>query len=180
MKGLKVDLVIWNEDFAGYRQVLQEQIMGLISSTHLANQLNEPGGIFVRLAEQISPEDRILISSVARIIISDMDGPLALQIKRSERKERRKLLPLHTTRPYVPLPEATRLVFNNKLLNNGIGGYSRKWRGIHHSPSGKGLDTRPLGQRSGKRHIRNHRQRKRAVLHLGYQRTRIPAHPVGK
>lgn len=53
-----------------------------------------------------------------------MDGPLALQIKRSERKERRKLLPLHTTRPYVPLPEATRLVFNNKLLNNGIGGYS--------------------------------------------------------
>ncbi|WAV90960.1 cyclic beta 1-2 glucan synthetase [Oxalobacter aliiformigenes] len=124
MKGLKVDLVIWNEDFAGYRQVLQEQIMGLISSTHLANQLNEPGGIFVRLAEQISPEDRILISSVARIIISDMDGPLALQIKRSERKERRKLLPLHTTRPYVPLPEATRPVFNNKLLNNGIGGYS--------------------------------------------------------
>ena len=123
MKGLKVDLVIWNEDFAGYRQVLQEQIMGLISSTHLANELNEPGGIFVRLAEQISPEDRILISSVARIIISDMNGPLALQIQRSERKERRKLLPLHTTRPYVPSP-APKLAFSNRLLNNRLGGYS--------------------------------------------------------
>src|SRR5450759_1876509 len=28
LKGLTVDLVIWNEDHAGYRQLLQEQIMG--------------------------------------------------------------------------------------------------------------------------------------------------------
>src|SRR5207244_1246958 len=32
LKGLAVDLVIWNEDRAGYRQLLQEQIMGLIAS----------------------------------------------------------------------------------------------------------------------------------------------------
>jgi cellobiose phosphorylase len=31
LKGLAVDLVIWNEDRAGYRQVLQEQIMGLVA-----------------------------------------------------------------------------------------------------------------------------------------------------
>lgn len=123
MKGLKVDLVIWNEDCVGYRQVLQEQIMGLISSTQLATELNEPGGIFVRQADQISPEDRTLISSVARIIISDMDGPLALQIRRSERKERRKFLPLHTTRTHVP-SDAPKLVTGNALLNNGLGGYS--------------------------------------------------------
>ena len=125
MKGLKVDLVIWNEDYVGYRQVLQEQIMGLISSTHLATELNEPGGIFVRQADQISSEDRTLISSVARIIISDMDGPLALQIKRSERKERRRFLPLHTTRSYVP-SEPPKLMAKNTLLNNGLGGYSEK------------------------------------------------------
>lgn len=125
MKGLKVDLVIWNEDYVGYRQVLQEQIMGLISSTQLATELNEPGGIFVRQADQISPEDRTLISSVARIIISDMDGPLALQIKRSERKERRKFLPLHTTRSYTP-SKPPELAANNALLNNGLGGYSEK------------------------------------------------------
>ena len=70
--------------------------MGLISSTHLANQLNEPGGIFVRLAEQISPEDRILISSVARIIISDTGRSAGTPDQNeAQRKERRKLLPLH-------------------------------------------------------------------------------------
>jgi cellobiose phosphorylase len=32
LKGLAVDLVIWNEDHAGYRQQLQEQIQGLIAA----------------------------------------------------------------------------------------------------------------------------------------------------
>ncbi len=32
IKGLSVDLVIWNEDPSGYRQNLQDQIMGLIAA----------------------------------------------------------------------------------------------------------------------------------------------------
>ena len=32
VKGLAVDLVIWNEDQSGYRQVLQDEIMGVIAS----------------------------------------------------------------------------------------------------------------------------------------------------
>src|SRR5678815_3931883 len=32
LKGLAVDLVIWNEDHAGYRQVLQDQILGLVAA----------------------------------------------------------------------------------------------------------------------------------------------------
>ena len=32
LKGLAVGLVIWNEERAGYRQGLQEQIMGLIAA----------------------------------------------------------------------------------------------------------------------------------------------------
>ena len=50
LKGLAVDLVIWNEDHAGYRQLLQEQIMGLIAAGVEANVTERPGGIFVRPA----------------------------------------------------------------------------------------------------------------------------------
>ena len=50
LKGLAVDLVIWNEDHAGYRQLLQEQIMGLIAAGIEANVTDRPGGIFVRPA----------------------------------------------------------------------------------------------------------------------------------
>ena len=71
VKGLTVDLVIWNEDQSGYRQVLQDQIMGVIASRAEANLLDRPGGIFVRRIEQMSEEDKVLMQTVARVIISD-------------------------------------------------------------------------------------------------------------
>lgn len=82
LKGLNVDLVIWNEDQVGYRQQLQEQILGLVSAGPEGNVLDRPGGIFVRPAQQISQEDRILIQSVARVIVGDQHGTLAAQVLR--------------------------------------------------------------------------------------------------
>src|SRR4029079_2895267 len=82
LKGVAVDLVIWNEDRGGYRQLLQDQIMGLIAAGIEAHVMDRPGGIFVRRAEQISEEDRILIQSVARAIISDRRGALLEQVNR--------------------------------------------------------------------------------------------------
>ena len=80
LKGLAVDLVIWNEDRAGYRQQLQEQIIGLIAAGVETNAPDRPGAIFVRPAEQIASEDRILFQSVARAIITDGGGTLSSQI----------------------------------------------------------------------------------------------------
>ena len=84
-----MDLVIWNEDHAGYRQLLQDQIMGLIAAGIEAQVLERPGGIFLRRAEQISDEDRILFESVARAVISDQRGTLAEQIGQKSVTERR-------------------------------------------------------------------------------------------
>ncbi|WP_426116889.1 GH36-type glycosyl hydrolase domain-containing protein [Massilia sp. PWRC2] len=83
LKGLVVDLVIWYEDQSGYRQALHDQIMGLIASGIDAQAIDRPGGIFVRLLDQISPEDRVLMQSVARAILTDSKGTLAEQIKRA-------------------------------------------------------------------------------------------------
>ena len=57
-KGLPVDLVIWNEDQSGYRQLLQDEIVSLIAGSSEAHLLDRPGGIFVRRPEQMSDEDR--------------------------------------------------------------------------------------------------------------------------
>ncbi len=82
LKGLAVDLVIWNEDRAGYRQELQDQIMGLIASGSEASLLDRPGGIFVRPAQQLSGEDRLVMLASARIILADNRGSLTEQISR--------------------------------------------------------------------------------------------------
>jgi cyclic beta-1,2-glucan synthetase len=56
--------------------------MGLIAAGIEANVTDRPGGIFVRPADQISNEDRVLLQTVARAIISDSRGSLADQINR--------------------------------------------------------------------------------------------------
>ena len=60
LKGLMVDLVIWNEDYGGYRQALQNELIGLISPGIISDVKEKPGGIFIRSGEQVSQEDRIL------------------------------------------------------------------------------------------------------------------------
>ena len=124
MKGLAVDLVIWNEEHAGYRQRLQEQIMGMIASGIEASVIDRPGGIFVRPAEQISGEDRILLQAVARAIISDSRGTLAEQLDQRTLSELR-LPPLTATRQYRPeVPAAGVLPGRELILSNGLGGFT--------------------------------------------------------
>lgn len=82
LKGLRADLVIWNDSKAGYRQQLQDQILGMISADAEASVLDRPGGIFVRPAQNMSQEDRTLLQAVARVLIDDREGTLAAQLGR--------------------------------------------------------------------------------------------------
>jgi len=123
LKGLAVDLVIWNEDRGGYRQVLQDQIMGLIAAGVEAHVIDRPGGIFVRRAEQISEEDRILLQSVARAIITDRRGSLADQVGRRGSGDARipRLAPTRGYRPPIAPPEPPS---RDLILANGLGGFT--------------------------------------------------------
>ncbi|WP_372486760.1 GH36-type glycosyl hydrolase domain-containing protein [Stenotrophomonas sp. WHRI 8082] len=150
LKGLRADLVIWNESQPGYRQLLQDQILGMISADPEANVLDRPGGIFVRPGHQMSAEDRVLLQSVARVIISDQRGTLATQVGRHEPADR---LPpdLVIDAPAKPADEVTgwvdpgntasypgtvigtapspfRDVAEGRLQDNGIGAFSADGR----------------------------------------------------
>jgi cellobiose phosphorylase len=123
LKGLAVDLVIWNEDHAGYRQLLQDQIIGLIAAGIEAHVVDRPGGIFVRRAEQMSDEDRTLLLSVARAIVSDGRGPLADQISPRGPADVRvpRLKPTRTHRAEAAAPVLQR---DDLQFFNGLGGYN--------------------------------------------------------
>ena len=130
LKGLAVDLVIWNEDHAGYRQVLQEQIMGLVASGVEGQAIERPGGIFVRLAEQVAIEDRILLQSVARVNLCDRQGTLAEQISRRGAPDVRLplLVTTRTVQPvYLPLTTAQPQK-DGLILTNRFGGFSADGR----------------------------------------------------
>jgi cellobiose phosphorylase len=83
LKGLSVDLVIWNEDYSSYRQPFQDQILGLMTAEAGSSPTqSRPGNIFVKSADQLSSEDRLLFESVARVIISDNKGSLLEQVNK--------------------------------------------------------------------------------------------------
>ena len=128
MKGLAADLVILNEERGGYRQNLNDALMGLIAGSVEASVLERSGGIFVRAAEQIPHEDRLLLLAVARIVLDDKRGSLGAQLQRREATEPSmpRLVPREGDRriapdtPAAPLPALR--------LDNGRGGFAEDGR----------------------------------------------------
>jgi cellobiose phosphorylase len=130
LKGLIVDLVIWNEDQAGYRQPLNDQIMGLIAAGIEADVMDRPGGILVRLADHIAAEDRVLLQTVARAIITDGAGSLEVQLNPGNRvleytnelEVERKFQKQRSSSPPSSPPAAEPA--RNRIFFNGFGGFT--------------------------------------------------------
>jgi cellobiose phosphorylase len=123
LKGLAADLVILNEDDSIYRQSLHNQILNLVAANNATQLLDKPGGIFLRRADQLSPEDKILFETVARIVLHDEKGTLADQLQSHARPEPLppplRLRSRTSTEPPVELPERDLIFFN------GLGGFTR-------------------------------------------------------
>ncbi|HVY75662.1 MAG TPA: glucoamylase family protein [Puia sp.] len=123
MKGLLVDLIIWNEDYGGYRQALQNELLSLISPGIISDVRDKPGGIFIRSGEQISQEDRILFQTVARIVISDTLGSLEEQIAR--RNKVKPVIPYFTPLRFHASLESNLEIPRDLIFFNGTGGFTR-------------------------------------------------------
>lgn len=122
MKGLIVDLVILNEDFSGYRALLHDQIMGLINTGPDAQVVGKPGGVFVRRADELSEEDRVLFQTVARVVLTDTAETLAEQVQRRIPSER---LPSRFIPLLQPTPERIHPVHKReRIFCNGLGGFT--------------------------------------------------------
>jgi cellobiose phosphorylase len=124
LRGLAVDLMIWNEDHAGYRQLLHDQIMGLIAARGEASEIDRPGGIFVRAGDQISEEDRILFQTVARAIITDSRGALEEQLNRRGQLEVTVPLLTPTRTHRLEPPGTAELSRGDLMFFNGLGGFT--------------------------------------------------------
>ncbi len=122
MKGLAADLVIVNEGFSGYRAELQDLIMGLINAGPEAQVIDKPGGIFVRRAEELSEDERVLLQSVSRIVFSDTADTLIEQVDRRVSPERPSdlLEPSQQRDTETLYPLAPR----ERIFNNGLGGFT--------------------------------------------------------
>ncbi len=122
---IKVNLVILNDQDTGYALDLHNAIYRQIVRLSAESWLNARDGIFLLRTDQLQPVDRILLETVAGVILDEKNGTLADHANR-------------LTAPPIRLPEFTpslSLVHNPEStpalarpaglrMDNGLGGFS--------------------------------------------------------
>ncbi|MBN1445162.1 MAG: cyclic beta 1-2 glucan synthetase [Candidatus Omnitrophica bacterium] len=127
MKGLAVDLIIWNEDQSGYRQILHDRIMSMATAGTKIAPVGVPGGIFVRRSDQIADPDKILMQTAARIIITDAAG--ITEHLDSRRYTELNIPGLKPSNIFAPkFPKEDKAPERSLIFNNGIGGFTHDGR----------------------------------------------------
>lgn len=124
MKGLELDLVILNEDESNYLQPLQQLIRDVVFSSQGRYMVDQPGGIFIRSANSMPPEDRRLFYTVARIVIKAEAGSLRQQMELQEvRFEAEEIVFSENKLKYISREEPLDLAYYNEY-----GGFSKEGR----------------------------------------------------
>ncbi len=126
--GLAVDLVIWNGDSTEYRQQLQDDIMGLISTSTDPLAQDQPGRVFVIHGDEISEGTGILLQSAACAVFSDDRGTFYEQLDRKNR--------LYVTVPLLNPEKAfrvenyqpTKSSGQDLIFFNGLAGFTKDGR----------------------------------------------------
>ncbi len=125
-RGLSVDLVILNEHPHSYIQSLQDEIQAIVRVGGLQALQDKPGGVYLRRADLMPEADRILLQSVARVVVVAERGSLEDQIERRRVEEvlPPALSPRLGTRSYAEPPAAT----PELAFFNGLGGFHQGGR----------------------------------------------------
>jgi cyclic beta-1,2-glucan synthetase len=123
-KGLLFDLVVLNEHGAGYRQDLQDAVQSMVESSPERPWLDQKGGVFLRRADIIEPEDQLLLRATARAVMEGTTGGLHQQLTRPPTQiEPPPAAPRHapprSPAAGAPMPDGSALEYFN-----GIGGFA--------------------------------------------------------
>ncbi|HEY3822382.1 MAG TPA: glucoamylase family protein [Polyangiaceae bacterium] len=128
LNGVTADLIVLNEEPAGYMQPQQEALMSLVRSSPSATHLDQRGGVFVRRARDMTDEELALLSSDSRVVLAASRGSLARQLGKlaTQAVPRPRALPLPRNRP--PLVRAPTEARPELVFDNGVGGFTEDGR----------------------------------------------------
>ena len=125
-KGLRSDLVILNDTPTSYMEPLHKELETIIRTSGLQGLQDKRGGVYLRRADQIPDEDRILLHAVARVVIVAERGSFEDQIERPRVEEPlpSMLMPRQAPQTY---PEQT-IAPPELSFFNGLGGFHQGGR----------------------------------------------------
>jgi cyclic beta-1,2-glucan synthetase len=122
LKGLVFDLVILNDRPHSYLQSLQDELQRLVRISGSQALIDKPGGVYLRRTDTMADPDRILLHTVARVVIVAERGPLDEQLVRRPVEDELPLAfsPRMASRTYPEQP----LEIPELSYFNGLGGFT--------------------------------------------------------
>ncbi len=125
-RGFMADLVILNQEAAGYDRPLNFQLQRILDAHAREVGLDKPGGVFLRDTSVISDAQRLLILSSSRAVLAGARGPLERQLPavREPAAPANAFVPV-MARVEEPSPSLPFLELN---YFNGTGGFSQDGR----------------------------------------------------
>src|SRR4029453_463532 len=81
-KGFTFDLVVLNAHGTSYRMDLQGALQQMVEGGPEQSWIDRPGGVFLRRADLMPPEDQLLLRAAARAVMDGEEGPLSQQLVR--------------------------------------------------------------------------------------------------
>ncbi|NGP76550.1 glycosyltransferase 36 [Balneolaceae bacterium YR4-1] len=125
LKGFDVDLVIINDHPPSYIDELQDSIHDHIQKSMERQRVNKRGGIFVLRSDEVQPEDRVLLFSVAEVVLAGHLPKLKFGELHAENMERES--PRKTFKP-IDLRDNGGKRFTDPdelMFYNGYGGFTQ-------------------------------------------------------
>jgi len=128
LKGLKSDFVILNEHGKSYRGEMDQQLAQLVDHGPWTAWKGQPGGLFLLAADAISEAEKILLSTVAQVVLSGEGGSLEHQLDAPEVEPPLPLVVALVDEPSMVEPRGSGPTPPPLLLGNGLGGFTADGR----------------------------------------------------
>jgi cyclic beta-1,2-glucan synthetase len=144
IKGVQADLVILNEHPPSYLQELNDAIVATVMASSESGLMDRPGGVFVRRADVLNPDELALIRSMARVhVVCDGlgFGNLMEFPDGEEEYAGRPEVPVppryarRVTGARVPVPEGAPVLENGYGFFNAAGEYEMRLYGFDLPPA---------------------------------------------
>jgi cyclic beta-1,2-glucan synthetase len=130
LKGLVFDLVLLDEQTEGYREDLMQSLSDLVRSSEFHDLIDKPGGLFVRRAKPMPPEDFTLLLAASRVVLCGDRGTLEGQLDRLE-PARPELPPFRARSVAASHQDAPLRLADDLVFANGFGGFTSDGREYH-------------------------------------------------
>jgi cyclic beta-1,2-glucan synthetase len=127
-RGLMIDLVIFNQRETSYEQEFQSKVGRLLSRTGGDAWINKRGGIFILNEDQMNESERILLITVAHVVLDGAAGSLEQQLSKLDAIPARlpRFVSIESLSQVQDATQIQRPV--DLLFDNGTGGFSSDGR----------------------------------------------------